>query len=321
MKQALLITFFGAQKDRFCTYQEALTVTEKLERAAQIPGVSGVEMIFPEECRESNNLADTLRRLNLQPAAINVNIKGHPRFVAGALSSSDPGIRRLAVETIAEAKEFAREIRCKRVTCAPLSDGYDYPLQLDYVSAWTHMVECLGKAAETVPEVTLHIEHKPADPRTWGLLASASKVLCLCRDIGRPNVGITFNVGHAVYGGGWPAAEFARVLEAGVPCYVHYNDGAVNWDWDIIAGSQKFWQLVEFLFYAKDSDYRGWFTADVWPLRQDAAEVFGANIRVADRIWNWLESTDLPALRESIQKGDAQKVLGEIARWVCQTPA
>jgi hypothetical protein len=121
----------------------------------------------------------------------------------------------------------------------------------------------LREAAESLPEVTLHLEHKPGDPRPVGFLDCSAKVLRLCGNIDRPGVGITFNVGHLLFGGGWPAAEFARVLDAGIPCYVHHDDGTVKWDWDLMAGSQDFWKLVEFLFYAKQSGYDGWFTADV----------------------------------------------------------
>lgn len=319
MKHGLLVTFFGTQRDRFCTYQRPLTVTEKLERAARVPGVTGVELIFPDECRDRSDLPDVLRQLNLLPAAININIKGHQRFVCGALSSPDPQVRRAAVETIAEAKEFAQMIGCERVTCAPLADGYDYPFQLNYASAWARMVESLQEAAEHIPEVTLHIEHKPADPRTCGLLASPSKVLRLCKDVGRSGLGITFNVGHSLYGGGWPAAEFTRVSAAGVPCYIHHNDGAVEWDWDLMPGSQSFWLLVELLYFIKESGYEGWFTADTLPLRQDAVEFFAANVRVTDQIWNWFDSPGWRDLRETIRRGGTHLALRELAKWVCQT--
>jgi xylose isomerase len=318
MKHGILVTFFGNLQDRFCTYQQPMSLADKLESAAAVPGVSGVELIFPNECREDVDLQGILKRLNLVPAAINVNIKGDRSFEGGALSSPDRQVRRKAVQFIVEAKGFAKALGCARVTCAPLADGFDYPFQVNYASAWARMVECLREAAETVPEVTLHLEHKPAEPRTHGFLDSAAKVVKLCHDVDRPGIGITFNLGHTLFGGGSPAPEFALALDANVPCYVHYNDGTVNWDWDLIAGSYRFLELIEFLFYAKEAGYEGWFTADTLPLRQDAVEVFTANIRVADRIWEWLNSTDGLTLRDSIGRDGTLPGLGKIAKWVFQ---
>ena len=318
MKHGLLLTFFGKMQDRFCTYQQPMSLLDKLEHAARVPGAAGVELIYPNECLEDLDLQGALQRFHLVPAAINVNIKGDPSFVSGALSSPDETIRRRAVQFIIEAKEFARKLGCERVTCAPLADGFDYPFQVHYQSAWRRIVECLQEAADAIPEIVLHLEHKPAEPRIRGFLDSAAKVVRLCHDVDRPGIGITFNLGHSLFDGGSPAQEFALVLDANRPCYVHFNDGMVNWDWDLAAGSNRTWQLIEFLFYAKEAGYDGWFTADTLPLRQDAVEVFASNIRVTNRIWEWLDSADSRTLRESFHRNDALAGLGEIAKWMFQ---
>jgi xylose isomerase len=318
MKHGLLVTFFGKMQDRFCLYQQPMSLLDKLEQAARIPGVTGVELIYPNECLEDLDLQSALKRLRLVPAAINVNIKGDTSFVAGALSSPDEEIRRKAVQFIVEAKEFASRLGCERVTCAPLADGFDHPFQVHYESAWRRIVGCLREAADAIPEVTLHLEHKPAEPRTRGFLDSAAKVVRLCHDVDRPGIGITFNVGHSLFEGGSPAQEFAIVLDANRPCYVHYNDGTVNWDWDLMAGSNRLWQLIEFLFYAKEAGYDGWFVADTMPLRQDAVDVFTSNIRVTNRIWEWLDSADSLALRESLHRNDPLAGLEGIAKWIFQ---
>lgn len=319
MRHGLLVTFFGRQRDRFCLYQEPLTVLEKLELASKVPGATGVELIYPEECTQVDDMSALLGKWGLQPTAINANVKGHEAFVRGALSSPDPAVRGKAVDTIRAAKEFARSVGCPRVTCAPLSDGYDYPFQVDYRAAWKFLVASVQEAADYIPEVTLHLEHKPSDPRLTGLLATPAKVLRLCRDVSHPSLGITFNNGHSVFGGGWTAPEFALIAKSNVPCYVHLNDGGVEWDWDLISGSRSFWQLVEFLSYAKEVEYSGWFTADVLPLRQDPLEFFAMNIRITQGIWDWLGSKSISQLRETHNLGHGHRALRELADWVCQT--
>jgi hypothetical protein len=180
------------------------------------------------------------------------------------------------------------------------------------------MVGCLREAAEAVPEVALHLEHKPAEPRVRGFLDSTAKVVRLCRDVDRPGVGVTFNLGHSLFGGGSPAPEFALVMDAKLPCYIHYNDGSVAWDWDLIAGSQRLLELVEFLFYAWEGGYDGWFTADTLPLRQDAIQVFTSNIRLTTRIWDWLDATGGTNLRESLERNGSLPRAEEIAKWLFQ---
>jgi sugar phosphate isomerase/epimerase len=146
----------------------------------------------------------------------------------------------------------------------------------------------------------LHLEHKPADPRTRGLLDTATQVIRLCRDIGSSALGITFNAGHAICGGGTPASSFAQILTARLPYYIHSGDGTENWDWDLLAGSRHFWQWAEFLYYVKQDGYAGWITSDAFPVRQDAAEFFAANVRITHGIWNWLDTLDGPAIRQAI---------------------
>jgi xylose isomerase len=309
MRHAVITAFLGKLRDRFCEYQAPLPIEEKLERAAAIPGVQGVELIYPDECGDVEGLKSALSRLQLAAAAVNVNLKGHPDFAQGALSSPEPGIRRMALDYIHRAKECASELGSPRVTCAPLADGYDYPFQIDYRKAWTRIADVLAQACEFRPDITLHLEHKPADPRTRGLLDTVAHVVRLCQDLGSPAAGITFNVGHAFCGGGTPADAFAKVRLARLPYYIHSGDGTENWDWDLMAGSRHYWQWAEFLHYLKQDGYEGWVTSDAFPVRQDAAELFAANIRITDRIWRWLDTLDSAGMRQALEQENLSPAL------------
>jgi len=298
VRHAVLTPFFGRLRDRFAEYHEPLPIVKKIERAASIPGVEGVELIYPDECREAAEVREALDRHGLEVAAVNVNLKGEPAFRQGALSSPDPAVRARALELMAGAQRLAAELNCGRVTCAPLADGYDYAFQTDYRLAWRRMVETLGDAWAQAPEIVLHIEHKPAEPRTRGLVDTASKAVRLAKDIGASGVGVTFNAGHALYDGGNAAAAFAEVLASGLPYYIHFGDATNGWDWDLIAASHHPWQWAEFLYHLREARYTGWLTADTFPVRQDAVEVFAANIRLTNRILAWLDGRTLPMMKE-----------------------
>ena len=78
MKQAVICPFFGKLRDRFCEYGEDLGVVAKLERIAQVPGIQGVEMVYPHELRDLDEVKAVLLRLGLAVSAVNVNVKSDP---------------------------------------------------------------------------------------------------------------------------------------------------------------------------------------------------------------------------------------------------
>ncbi|UCG49868.1 MAG: sugar phosphate isomerase/epimerase [Phycisphaerales bacterium] len=304
MKQAIICPFFGRLRDRFCEYGENLDVVERLERIAKIPGVQGVEMVYPHELGDLDNVKAALGRLGLAVSAVNVNVKSHPEFVRGSITSPDPTVRANALEYLKRAKDAAVKLGAERVTCCPLSDGYDYPFHIHYADAWDGMVEVVAEAASYRPEITLHLEYKPFETRVHNLLASAAKTILLCRAAGGKGLGVTIDIGHSTFGGEPPAESLMQVAAAGLPFYVHTNDNNGKLDWDLIAGACNVWEFAEFLFYLKELDYDGWITADVAPFRQDAAEVFALNVRFTEQLWQWLDEIDRDVIRDCLRKHD-----------------
>jgi xylose isomerase len=314
MRHAVLTAFFGKLRDRFCDYQHPLSMTEKLQRASEVSGVDGVEVIFPDEVREAAQIASDLDRHGLEVSAVNVNLKGDRAFQHGALSSPDPGVRGRAIDLLREAKTVARDLGVRRITCAPLADGYDSVFQVDYRRVWQRMVESIACAASDQPDVVLHLEHKPAEPRSVGLLDTPAKVIRLCRDVGLDSVGITFNAGHALAGGHLPAAAFADVLHARLPYYIHFCDATASWDWDLRAGSRHVWAWAELLFYLRQDGYDGWLTADTFPVRQDPHTVFTANVAVTDALCRWLDGLDAEVVAEGCRQQRVRPMLAELER-------
>ena len=123
MKQAVICPFFGKLRDRFCEYGEDLGVVEKLEHIARIPGVQGVEMVYPHELQDLDEAGAALRRLGLAVSAVNVNVKSDPEFIKGSLTSPDPLVRKKALGYLRNAKDAAKALGAELITCCPLSDG------------------------------------------------------------------------------------------------------------------------------------------------------------------------------------------------------
>lgn len=303
MKQAVICVFFGKLRDRFCEYGEDLTVVQKLERIARVPGVEGVEIVWPHELQNLAEVKETLARLKLTVSAVNVNIKSDPEFVRGALASPDAAVRRRAVDYIKAGKEAALALGADRVTCCPLSDGYDYAFQTHHTLAWQRMVEAVREAAAHLPKVTLFLEFKPWETRVQGLLTSSSKTILLCQAAGW-STGVTIDIGHSTFGGESPAHSLALVAAHGLPYYVHTNDNNGKWDWDLLAGACNVWEYLEFLFYLKELRYDGWITSDVAPFRQNPSEIFALNVRFTAQLWHWLDTIDRGEIRAALERND-----------------
>lgn len=308
MKHAIITAFLGLLRDRFCEYQEPRTLEQKLDIMRRIPGVTGAEVVFPYEVPEPPVLLDLLGRANLAVSAVNVNIKGEREFAAGALTSPDPAIRARAVDFIKRAKDYAHAIGADKVTCCPLSDGYDYVFHIHYQRAWERMLDGVREAASHRPEIPLFMEYKPSETRVHCLLDSAAKTLLFCDAVGG-NVGITLDIGHSIYGGESPAEALAHVAMSGYPYYVHINDNNGKWDWDLMVGTCNFWGYVEFLFYLKELAYDGWITSDTSPVRQDVVETFAFNVRITDRIWAWLDRVDRGFIREHLDRHEFMPIM------------
>lgn len=301
MKHAIITAFLGRLRDRFCEYQEPLSLVQKLERMSAIPGVTGAEVVFPYEVDPPEVMLENLRRLKLEVSTVNVNVKADPAFINGSLSSPDATVRAKALDLIKGAKDYAKAIGVNRVTCCPLSDGYDYSFHTHYIRAWERMVDVVREAAAYLPEITLLMEYKPSETRVHCLLDSAAKTLLLCSAVGG-NVGVTIDVGHSIYGGETPAEALAHCSMSGFPYYVHINDNNGKWDWDLMAGTCNLWLYVEFLFWLKELGYDGWITSDTSPLRQDPIETFAFNVRFTNRILAWLDTIDRGFVREHLEK-------------------
>ena len=114
MKHAIITSFLGRLRDRFCEYQEPLSIEQKLERMARIPGVTGAEVVYPYEVDTVEAMQSHLRRLGLGISAINVNIKADPVFANCSLTSPDPLVRRKACGMIQAAKDYAKALGSRR---------------------------------------------------------------------------------------------------------------------------------------------------------------------------------------------------------------
>jgi xylose isomerase len=311
-KYSVILGFLGKLNDRFSTYGEVRDISGKFEVASKIEGLQGLELIYPFDFVDVKLTKSLLEKHKLACSAVNVNIKAEAKFHLGALTSKDDGIRKEAVAYIKTAMDISAELGTNMITCCPLSDGYDYAFETNYPAAWKWLVDGVAEAAAYRSDVLVSMEYKQSEPRHKVIIPNAGTTLALCLQTGLPNVGVTMDMGHALYVGEGTAWAAGLLAQAGKLFLVHVNDNYRNWDWDMIPGSVNTWDLVECMYQLGELGYSGWMTSDVAPFRLDPVKTCSATYRSviwADKV---VEKVGREKLRQIIAQGDPIDALDEL---------
>ncbi len=303
-KYSVITGFLGQTKDRFHVYNENLSVDQKFELAASIPGYDGVEVVYPYEVNDAEETKQLLDKHGLSVSAVNVNIKAEPEFRQGSITSADQGVRTKAVQFIKDAKDFAAKLGAPRVTCCPLGDGYEFPFNCDYRTMWRHLIDGFGEAGAHRSEMPLFIEYKPKETRGRCFINRAEKTLCLLNEIGNESMGITVDYGHAIYADEHPAEVICILEDSPYPYYIHINDNDRTWDWDFFCGTHTLLDYIEFLYYLKKFGYNDYLTSDTQPTRWDIVGTFEVNARITEKIWKLLDRVGLEEIERKINQPD-----------------
>ncbi|MCK4240179.1 MAG: sugar phosphate isomerase/epimerase [Candidatus Atribacteria bacterium] len=308
VKQAAISSFLSKTKDRFHEYNEDKTLEERFKIVSEIEGMDGMELVFPYEVNNSDELKILTAKYKINIAAINVNVKAEPEFRNGGLTSNKKEIRAKAVQFIKDAKDFAKKVGANKVTCCPLGDGYEFNFNCNYAQSWKYLVDTFGESASYLPEIPLFIEYKPAETRGRCFIDTAAKTLCLLNEIGNEQMGVTIDFGHSVmFGNENPAEVVTLIAESPFPFYIHINDNNGQWDWDYFAGTKHFLDYVEFLYYLQVYNYNDYITSDTSPTRWDIKGTFEANARITNKLCKLLNNLNRKEFNKLISGEDYLK--------------
>jgi len=309
-KYSVITGFMGKVKDRFIDYQPPREMEEMVEMASRIKGCSGLEVVYPQNFTDPVKVKELLDQYGLAVSTVNLNIKSDDIFRYGSFSSPDAAVRRQATEMLKISMDAAAVLGCNMVTTAPLSDGVDYPFELDYLRAFADAAEAIREGAGHRRDVQVSLEYKLSEPRVHCLLSSAGKTAVFCEKIGLPNVGVTLDTGHALQCGEVPADSLAFLHAVKRLFYIHINDNYRNWDWDMIPGTVNFWDFIEFALYMNRVGYDGWITADVFPQRHDPIAIMEKTFEWMDEIFALADRLDVKKLRELQNSNQSLDILG-----------
>jgi xylose isomerase len=312
MKFAIILGNLGNTCDRFLSsgYKEQFSKEEMVKQAAEIDGVSGIELVGSWDVTEHNvdEVGELLGKHDLECVSIIPDLFSQKRWGKGTFSSKDLSVREQALEETFKAAEIAQNLNCSLINIWPGQDGYDYPLQSYYSEERQLMKENLYTVCRRYPDIQFSLEYKMKEPRTHSFLARCADTLLMAKEINLPNVGVTIDVGHSLL-------AYENVAEAVVMLkiygdrffHLHFNDNYRAWDDDMIVGSVHFVEYLELVFWLKETGYSGWYSMDLYPYRENAKEALRESIEFIKGIDKILTPKMMNELREIIKEGDPTK--------------
>lgn len=300
---------FGNCADRYCLsgYKHDFTMDEMLDRSLEVGNIDGLELVGNWHVNDGNvrEVAQKFKDRNLKIPMLVPDLWTQAKWGKGSLASSDPATRQASVDEVRKVMDWAAELDCPYVDVWPGQDGFDYPFQADYVSAWSWLREGVAACAEHTDQVKVLVEYKLKEPRRHCFVDSASRTLLLLDGI--ENTGVLLDVGHAMAAGENIAEAVAFLSSHGKLDYLHLNDNYRSWDDDMIFGSVNLIEDLELLYWIRRVGYKGWLTLDIFPFRIDGIDAAKACQSWIDGLLNALEKVGQASFDDAVTSGDPVK--------------
>ena len=288
-------------------YKEQPSKTEMFRQAASIKGIKGVELIgsWDVTLKTITEVKKELQRNGLECVCVIPDHFSEKRWGNGAFTSRDSDIRRHAIETTKEYIDVAIELGCDLINLWPGQDGYDYPIQGNFLESRQQFCEAIRECAKYQPEIRISLEYKLKEPRTHCYLSGSANTLLLALDTGRENVGVTIDTGHALLAQENVGESIAVLMEKGKLFHMHFNDNYRSWDDDMIVGSIHLTEYIEMLYWLDRMNYEGWYSMDQYPYRENGQKAIDASIRFLEGTWNRMEQIGLEYLDRIVENGNS----------------
>ena len=238
-KYSIILGNLGNTCDRFCkSYKTNPSSERMLELAAEnMPYIGGVELVGTWDIRPDNakEMKKRLDGYGLECASIIPDTFGDSDYGKGSVSSTDPAVRRKALDYLRSMCEVALQVDCRIVNLWMAQDGYDYLLTADYDREREWMTEAIRALASEFPSLKIALEYKPKEPRNFSYHARMADTILAAQETGCRNVGVTIDTGHGFVGGENVAESIVLAKRAGDRLFhMHFNDNHGCWDLSLI---------------------------------------------------------------------------------------
>ena len=301
----------NSMKDRPELWPSPLNgVSDYVKRQATIRGLTCVDFNYPQHFHSwtSEEAKAALDEANLKAGAVCLRFPA--KFARGAMNHPDLSLRREAIELTKNAAVVARNLGCNEVVVWSAYDGYDYPFQVDYDEKWSQLVQAFQEICDEFPDIKFSLEYKPTDENTrFFTVPSTGAALLLVREIDRPNMGLTLDVGHMLMAGENPAQSIAMV---GKKLFgIQLNDGYTRLAAEdgMMFGSIHPTMALEIMYQLRRIGYSGHFYFDTFPQRTNPVLEAEYNIKRVKDFWRAVEMLDEEKVEQAMSEHDALKAL------------
>jgi len=280
---------------------------EMLDLAMTVEGLDGLELVGNWHVNDENirDVAADFRNRGLKISMLVPDLWTQGKWGRGSIAAPDAKTRQAGIDEIKKVMDWAAELGCPYIDVWPGQDGFEYSFQTDYVESWKWLGDGLAACAAHNDKVRMLVEYKPREPRGRCFVDSAAKVLLLLQ--GLDNVGVLLDVGHSMQGGENIAEAAALLYSYGKLDYLHLNDNHGDWDDDMMVGARHLVDYLEFVYWLKRLDYKGWLTLDIFPYREDGVQ---ASIQCREWMEGFYAAVDrmgMDAIAEVIRSADATR--------------
>ncbi len=302
---------FGSCADRYCLSGYGgggSDMDEMLDLACKVEGLDGLELVGNWHVNDGNirNVAGKFADRNLEICMLVPDLWTQAKWGRGSIAAPEAQTRAAAVDEIKKVLDWAAELECPCIDVWPGQDGFDYPMTADYQSAWKWMRDALGECAAHNDKVKMLVEYKPREPRTHCFVDHWGTTLLLLADL--PSVGVLLDVGHSLQGAENFSHAAAMLAEYGKLDYIHLNDNYRDWDDDMMVSSLHPVEYLEFVYWLRRVDYKGWLTLDIFPYREKD------KVKVAEECRDWtrglfrvLDRIGMDEIERVVAGGDASE--------------
>jgi sugar phosphate isomerase/epimerase len=125
-------------------------------------------------------------------------------------------------------------------------------------------------------DLKVSIEYKPTDEVSrFALVGSTGAALLLVQEVGRPNMGLTLDVGHMLMAGENPAQSIELASRTGRLFGVQLGDGhsRLGAEDGLMFASVHGLMALEVVFWLQRSGYEGYIYFDTFPLNENPVQV------------------------------------------------
>ncbi len=313
MKFSCITGSMGNRSDRFVSagYKEDVCGEDKIKGLAETGVLTGVELCYDIDGCESdpNVVLPLLKKYNVEPSVVNAPVSESKTFKFGSFTSKDPAIRAKAIQYCKDTIDFAVGVGCSMVNVWMGQDGFDYVFQTDYSKQWDMMIEGVREICDYNPDIKVALEFKPREPRNRCVLDNAGSTLLIAKEVDRPNVGVTIDVGHVIQS----QASMAQVIEMcaryDMLYNMHVNDNYGSWDDDMVLGSVRYTEYIEMCYSLRKVGYEGWVSVDIFPFREPAFRAAEESIRFLKCFDELVDKIGYDELTKCIEGDDATEGL------------